>query len=70
MVGELLRLPELVRHAVVLQAAAPTAISALLIAEAAGRHQERTAHLVLWSTLLALLSVPLWWWYLSQLATA
>ena len=69
-VGELLRLPELVRQAVVLQAAAPTAISALLIAEAAGRHQERTAHLVLWSTLLALLSVPLWWWYLSQLATA
>ena len=69
-VGELLRLPELVRQAVVLQAAAPTAISALLIAEAAGRHQERTAHLVLWSTLLALLSVPFWWWYLSRLATA
>jgi predicted permease len=69
-VGELLRLPELVRQAVVLQAAAPTAISALLIAEAVGRHQERTAHLVLWSTLLALLSVPLWWWYLSQLATS
>lgn len=69
-VGELLRLPELVRQAVVLQAAAPTAISALLIAEAVDRHQERTAHLVLWSTLLALMSVPLWWWYLSRLATA
>jgi predicted permease len=64
-VGQLLRLPELVRHAVVLQAAAPTAISVLLIAEAAGMHQDRTAHLVLWSTLLALVSVPLWWWWVG-----
>jgi predicted permease len=60
-------LPPLARQAVVLQAAAPTAVSALLLAEAAGRHQEATAHLVLWSTLLALLSVPAWWWGLSQL---
>ncbi|MFO0138891.1 MAG: AEC family transporter, partial [Cyanobacteriota bacterium] len=63
--GQLLRLPELVRNAVVLQAAAPTAISVLLIAEAAGMHQDRTAHLVLWSTLLALVSVPLWWWWVG-----
>lgn len=61
-VSQLLRLPALVRSAVVLQAAAPTAISLLLIAEASALHQERAAHLVLWSTLLALLSVPLWWW--------
>ncbi len=61
-VSQLLRLPELVRSAVVLQAAAPTAISLLLIAEASGLHQERAAHLVLWRTLLALLSVPLWRW--------
>jgi predicted permease len=65
-VSQLLRLPQLVRSAVVLQAAAPTAISLLLIAEASGLHQERAAHLVLWSTLLALLSVPLWWWWLSR----
>ena len=65
LVGQQLRLPELVRHAVVLQAAAPTAISVLLIAEASGLHQERTAHLVLWSTLLALVSVPLWWWWVG-----
>ena len=65
-VGQLLRLPELVRHAVVLQAAAPTAISVLLIAEAAGMHQDRTAHLVLWSTLLALGTVPLWWWWVGR----
>jgi hypothetical protein len=64
--GQLLRLPELVRNAVVLQAAAPTAISVLLIAEAAGMHQDRSAHLVLWSTLLALVSVPLWWWWVSR----
>jgi predicted permease len=55
-----------VRHAVVLQAAAPTAISVLLIAEASGMHQDRTAHLVLWSTLLALVSVPFWWWWVSR----
>jgi malate permease and related proteins len=64
-VGQMLRLPELVRNAVVLQAAAPTAISVLLIAEAAGMHQDRSAHLVLWSTLLALVSVPLWWWWVG-----
>jgi len=66
LLGQLLRLPELVRHAVVLQAAAPTAISVLLIAEASGMHQDRTAHLVLWSTLLALVSVPFWWWWVSR----
>jgi predicted permease len=55
-----------VRHAVVLQAAAPTAISVLLIAEASGMHQDRTAHLVLWSTLLALGTVPLWWWWVGR----
>lgn len=65
-VSQLLRLPELVRSAVVLQAAAPTAVSLLLIAEASSLHQERAAHLVLWSTLLALFSVPLWWWWLGR----
>ena len=54
-----------IREALILQAGAPTAVSALLLAEAAGRDQERTAHLVLWSTLLALLSVPAWWWLLG-----
>ena len=60
-----LPLPELVGDAVVLQAAAPTAISVLLIGEAAqarGRPDEAepAAALVLWSTLAALLTVPLW----------
>lgn len=68
----LLPLPELVGDAVVLQAAAPTAVSVLLIAEAAeaqGRAGESApaAALVLWSTLAALVSVPLWWWLLQRL---
>jgi predicted permease len=63
----LIPLPLAVRDAVVLQAAAPTAVSALLLAEAAGRDAERTAHLVLATTLLALLTVPLWWRLLAHL---
>lgn len=76
----LLRLPPLVRDAVVLQAAAPTAVSVLLLSEAAAArgahpdpaaasHQvENAAGLVFWGTGLALLTVPLWWRLLSVLA--
>jgi len=63
----LIPLPLAVRDAVVLQAAAPTAVSALLLAEAAGRDADRTAHLVLATTLLALVSVPLWWGVVAHL---
>jgi hypothetical protein len=42
-------------------------VSALLLAEAAGRDADRTAHLVLVTTLLALVTVPLWWGLLAQL---
>jgi hypothetical protein len=35
--------------------------------EAAGRDADRTAHLVLATTLLALVTVPLWWGLLAQL---
>ena len=54
------------RQALVLQAAAPTAMSVLLLAEAAdaqnGSDQETlpAARLVLWSSGLALISLPLW----------
>lgn len=73
----LLGLPSPLRDAVVLQAAAPTALSVLLLTEAASAGQrpspeaggrqvvETVASLVLWSTALALVSVPLWWWLLS-----
>jgi predicted permease len=61
----LLPLPQVVGDAVVLQAAAPTAISVLLIGEAAESrgHQGEAApaaSLVLWSTGIGLISVPLW----------
>lgn len=59
-----LALPPLAMAAVVLQAAAPTAVSVLLLAEAAPEPPaamvQAAAGLVLISTLLALLSVPLW----------
>ncbi|MCP9932134.1 malate transporter [Cyanobium sp. AMD-g] len=73
LLASLLGLPSLLRDAVVLQAAAPTAVSVLLLTEAAGvglqesafaKQQgaaEAVAALVLWSTALALVSVPLWW---------
>lgn len=68
----LLRLPSLVLDAVVLQAAAPTAISVLLLSEAAGGRaaagqSDAAAALVLWSTLIGLGSVPLWWLLLQRL---
>lgn len=62
----LLQLPELMRQALVLQAAAPTAMSVLLLAEAADAQQNSdqetlpAARLVLWSSGLALISLPLW----------
>ena len=59
--------PPLVRDVLVLQAAAPTAISVLLIAEASSRDVSEAAGLVFASTLLALLSVPLWWLLLQAL---
>ena len=62
----LLHLPELMRQALVLQAAAPTAMSVLLLAEAADAQQNSdqetlpAARLVIWSSGLALISLPLW----------
>jgi predicted permease len=67
-----LGLPVVARDAVVLQAAAPTAVSVLLLCEAGGPaaalgEAEAAATLVLRSTLLAVVSVPLWWWLLSTI---
>jgi len=67
--GSVLNWPAVLRDALVLQAGAPTAMSVLLLAEASqqkGRESIPAAQLVLWSTLLALVSVPLWWWVLNQ----
>jgi predicted permease len=63
----------LLRDALVLQAAAPTAMSVLLLAEASppkSRESLPAAQLVLWSTLLSLISVPLWAWLLAQATVA
>ena len=62
----LLPLSILSRQALVLQGAAPAAISVLLMAEHAGTDADRAARLILRSTLLALISVPLWWYLLLQ----
>ena len=53
-------IPGYARQALVLQAAAPTAISVLLIAESEQMNAAAPAQLILNSTLVALISVPLW----------
>ncbi len=63
----LLRLPPLLLAPLVLQAACPTAVAVLLLAETAQAETRRPAALVLWSTLAALVSVPLWAWLLALL---
>ena len=62
----LLALEPLTRQALVLQGAAPASISMVLMAEQAGRDAEQAASLLLRSSLLALISVPLWWMVLTQ----
>ncbi|MEB3319282.1 MAG: AEC family transporter [Cyanobacteriota bacterium] len=56
-----LRLPPLDRAALVLQGAAPTALSVLLLAEAERQAVALASTVVLLSTLSALVTVPLWW---------
>lgn len=58
--GLVLRLDPLMIQAIALQGAAPTAISLLLIAESVGVDQERAAGLVFWSTVLSLITAPVW----------
>ena len=60
LLASLLRFEPLMVQAVALQGAAPTAISLLLITESVGADQERAAGLVFWSTLLSLLTAPVW----------
>jgi hypothetical protein len=63
-----LRLPPLLLAPLVLQAAAPTAVAVLLLSEAAeapAPGAAQAAALVLWSTAVALVTVPLWAWLLG-----
>ena len=66
MLCSVLPISALTRQALVLQGAAPAAISVLLMAEHAGKDAELAARLILRSTLLALLTVPLWWLLLQR----
>ena len=59
-ISSAIRLPSVMREALVLQAAAPTAISILLISQAASRDEKEATSLVVFSTLTALISIPAW----------
>ena len=48
------------REALVLQSAAPTAISVLLISQAASIDEQDATSLVVFSTIIALISIPIW----------
>ncbi len=56
----MIQLPNIIKNALVLQAAAPTAISVLLIAEANSQDEEKATLLVMSSTILALITIPIW----------
>jgi len=58
--SKLFGLSSLMSNALVLQAATPTAISVLLLAEANGQEQQVAASLVAWSTLISLITIPIW----------
>lgn len=61
LLASLVHLSPMERQALVLQGAAPTALSVLLMAEAEQLAAPLASSLVLCSTLLALVTVPLWW---------
>ena len=59
-ISSAIRLPSVMREALVLQAAAPTAISILLISQAASRDEKEATSLVVFSTITALIAIPAW----------
>jgi predicted permease len=63
--GTALALPPLDRQALVLQGAAPTALSVLLMAEAHQDSAPAASTLVISSTLAAMVTVPLWWAFMQ-----
>ena len=69
LLGLVMQLDPLMVQAIALQGAAPTAISLLLIAESEGVDQQRAAGLVFWSTVLALITAPLWGFALPLLVS-
>jgi predicted permease len=61
LLATLLRVPPQDRVALVLQGAAPTALSVLLLAEAERDAVPLASTVVLLSTLAAMVTVPVWW---------
>ena len=59
-ISSVIKLPSVMREALVLQAAAPTAISILLISQAASRDEKEATSLVVFSTIIALITIPAW----------
>ena len=59
-ISTVIRLPNVMRDALVLQSAAPTAISILLISQSTSRYEEEATSLVVLSTIIALISIPVW----------
>ena len=59
-ISSAIRLPNFMREALVLQSAAPTAISILLMSQATSRYEEEATCLVVLSTIIALISIPVW----------
>ncbi len=59
-IASAIRLPSIMREALVLQSAAPTALSVLLISQAVSRDEEEATCLVVFSTIFALISIPVW----------
>ncbi len=59
-ISSAIRIPSVMREALVLQSAAPTAISVLLISQAATNDEQEATSLVVLSTFIALISIPAW----------
>jgi len=64
----ILPISSIARQALVLQAAAPTAISVLLIAETEQADSTAAAQLIWRSTLIAMITIPIWAWLLKTMA--
>ena len=59
-ISSAIKIPNVMREALVLQSAAPTAISVLLLSQAASIHVEEATSLVVLSTIISLISIPVW----------
>ncbi len=59
-ISSIIGLPNLFRDALVLQAAAPTALSVLLISQTASRDEEAATSLVVFSTITSIITIPAW----------